>query len=138
MAGFSKVFFIGGAGPDGLSRPFVQLMQGDGGRQWLEPIYDDDTMKPMGQIKALVPPGPDHPLALLDAAIAFLPRLFEHCPSFGTVSAQVEGVTLLDFHLGRSVPAEWSQLRDQALPTFRQLNVFQADLKLLDVTRCGE
>ena len=137
MAGFSKVYFIGGAGPDGLSKPFVQLMQGDGSRQWFEAIYADDTMMPMGRVEAVVPASPDHPLALLDAAIAFLPRLFDHCPSFGGVLKALEGVTLLDFHLGRGVPAEWSKLRDEALPTFRELNVFQADLKPFDVTQYG-
>ena len=137
MSGFSKVFFIGGAGPDGLSKPFVQLMQGEADRQWFEAIYADDTMKPMGGIQAMVPASPDHHLALLDAAIAFLPRHFEHCPSFSKVSEQVAAVTLLDFHLGQGVPAEWGKLRDEALQTFRQLNVFQADLKPLDVTRFG-
>lgn len=137
MAGFSKVYFIGGAGPDGLSKPYVQLMQGEADRQWFEASYADDTMKPMGSICTMVPASPDHPRALLDAVIAFLPQLFEHCPSFSRVSAEVACVTLLDFHLERGVPAEWSQLRDEALPTFRKLNIFQADLRPLDVTQHG-
>ncbi len=90
-------------------------MQGEADRQWFEAIYADDTMKPMGGIQSMVPASPDHPLAPLDATIAFLPRLFEHCPSFRNVSGQLAGVTLLDFHLRQGVPAEWSQLRDEGL-----------------------
>jgi hypothetical protein len=141
MAGFSKVYFIGSAGgfmgSDGLARPFVIILQGKSSRQWLEPIYQDETMQPIGSLESLVPEGPDHPLALLDAAIAFLPRLFDQCPSFNSVAAQLEGVSNLDFNIGQSVPTEWEQLRREALPIFRGLNVYDAELRPVDVTRAG-
>ena len=98
-------------GSDGLTAPFVTLMVGESDRQWIEPVYHDPAMRPLGTIKTLVPAGPDAPEALVDAAIAFLPTLFESCPSFNKVAAQLEGVEQLDFHRGRGVPSEWGKLR---------------------------
>jgi hypothetical protein len=66
----------------------------------------------------------------LDAAIVFLTPLFEGCPSHASVEAEVERVTMLDFHLGK-IPAAWQQLRKEALPVFRELNVFEAELRAL-------
>ena len=147
MAGFSKVFFIGSTGgfmgADGLARPFFQIMVGDADRQWLEPVYDPESQRssdegslsagtpvprPIGDVRALVPIKPDDPIAILDAAIAFFPALFAACPTLPQVEAQLSGVTRLDFNIGRSVPSEWDRLRAEALPQFRELGVFEADL----------
>ena len=137
MSGYSKCYFIGGSGgymgADGLARPFVMLLVGSSDRQWIEAIYQDDQMRPLGRIKSLVPAAPDDPAALLDAAIVFLPQLFESCPSLNSVAAQLEGVDRLDFHLGRSVPSEWSRLREEALPRFKELAVFEADLRSVNL-----
>ena len=152
MAGYSKVYFVGSTGgfmgSDGLARPFFQIMVGDAGRQWLEPVYDAQSdrlvasaadasdrlvPKPIGDVRALVPRGPDDPVALLDAVIAFFPAFFRMCPSLAKVEAQLYGVERLDFDLGNSVPAEWPNLRAEALPRFRELAVFEADLRLLDL-----
>lgn len=139
MAGFSKVYFIGSTGgfmgADGLARPFVQILQGEGNRQWFEAVYQDDEMRPMAGLRTMVPARPDDPLALLDAAIVFASRLFEQCPSFNTVAAQLEGVGKLDFDIGRSAPAEWTALRREALPIFQKLNVFEAELRPVDTGR---
>lgn len=139
MAGFSKVYFIGATGgfmgADGVARPFVELLQWDGDRQWFEAVYGDPDMRPIGSVHSMVPAGPDHPLALLDAAITFCAPLFEQCPSFNAVAAQLEGVTKLDFNLGQSVPGEWGNLRREALPIFRELNIFEGDLRPVDVQR---
>jgi hypothetical protein len=139
MAGFSRAYFVGSTGgfmgADGLARPFVQVLQGEGSRQWLEPVYEDSEMGPIGSVRSLVPTGPDHSLALLDAVIAFCPHAFERCPSFNAVAAQLEGVTKLDFNIGQSVPAEWDSLRREALPIFHQLTIFAADLRPVDVQR---
>ena len=142
MAGFWKCYFVGGTGgfmgADGLSAPFVFLMVGESDRQWIEPVYHDPAMRPLGSLKSLVPAGPDSPEALVDAAIAFLPKLFESCPSFNKVAAQLEGVEQLDFHRGRGVPSEWGKLREEALPKFEELAVFEAGLRLLDLSRVGQ
>jgi hypothetical protein len=139
MAGFSKVYFIGSTGgfmgADGLARPFIQILQGEGSRQWLEAIYQDENMRPMAGLQTLVPARPDDPVVLLDAAIVFASRLFEECPSFSTVAAQLEGVGKLDFDIGRSAPSEWAQLRREALPIFQELDVFEATLQPVDTRR---
>ena len=90
-------------------------------------------MRPMAGLQTMVPAGPDDPLALLDAAIVFASPLFERCPSFNTVALQLEGVGKLDFDLGQSAPIEWAQLRREALPIFQRLNVFEADLRIVDI-----
>jgi hypothetical protein len=150
MAGFSKLYLVGSTGgfmgADGLNRPFFQIMVGDADRQWLEPVYDAESQrlveaegnatptispKPIGDVRRLVPLGPNDPVAILDAVIAFFPAFFENCPSLAAVEAQLYGVERLDFNIGGSVPAEWEQLRKEALPRFRQLGVFEAELRLL-------
>jgi hypothetical protein len=132
-------------GADGLARPFFQIMVGDADRQWLEPVYDPESQmraeeegsmsrpRPIGDVKALVPIGPDDPIAVLDAAIAFFPAFFAACPTLPHVEAQLSGVTRLDFNIGRSVPSEWDQLRIEALPLFRELGIFEADLRPFNV-----
>ncbi|MGI8402229.1 MAG: hypothetical protein ACR2NS_11605 [Gemmatimonadaceae bacterium] len=154
MAGFSKVYFVGSTGgfmgSDGLARPFFQIMVGDAGRQWLEPVYDpesranaghgvpaagDPVPRSIGDVKALVPSEPDSPVSVLDAVIAFFPEFFASCPSLPKVEAQLSGVTRLDFDIGQSVPSEWNQLRAEALPLFKELGIFEAELRPFDSSR---
>ena len=124
-------------GSDGLARPFVIILHGQGSREWLEAVYEDENMRPMAGLRTLIPERPDDPNTLLDAAIVFLSPLFEGCPSFSMVAAQLEGTKVLDFDLGRSASKEWEQLREEALPLFRELNVFEAELRAVDVARFG-
>ena len=137
-------------GSDGLAPPFFQILVGDGNRQWLAPVYDLEAQlsgepaedsgdrlvpRPIGDVRCLVPLGPDDPVAILDAVIAFFPAFFRACPSLAKVEAQLYGVERLDFNIGESVPAEWKQLRSEALPRFRELAVFEADLRQVDTSK---
>ena len=45
------------------------IIVGDGHRQWLECSYVTKTPKPIGKIDTIIPEGPCHPNALLDARI---------------------------------------------------------------------
>lgn len=125
-------------------------MLGDADRQWLEPVYDPESQRnvedgsstprtpvprPIADVRALVPAGPDDPISVLDAAIAFFPAFFASCPSLPQVEAQLSGVTRLDFNIGQSVPTEWNQLRLEALPLFKELRIFEADLRPFDPSR---
>ena len=150
MAGFSKVYFVGSTGgfmgADGLARPFFQIMVGDSDRQWMEPVYDPESQRgvegasgsdaplprPIGDVRALVPAQPDSPDSVLDAVIAFFPAFFSSCPSLPSVAAQLSGVTRLDFNIGQSVPSEWNRLRSEALPLFKRLGIFEAELRPFD------
>ena len=148
MAGYSKVYFVGSTGgfmgADGLARPFFQIMIGDASRQWMEVVYDAASQasvsaaegplasplpKRIGKVVTIIPAEPDDPVALLDAVIAFFPAFFRDCPSLAAVEAQLASVEMLDFTTRENVPAQWDQLRKEALPRFRELAVFEADLK---------
>ena len=134
MAGFSKLYVIGGLGgfqgADGVNPILMQIWVGDGGGQWLEPHYIDCSIKPLGAIKTLVPEGPDDPRSLLDACIAFFPKHFEQCPSLAEAAFLLEDATRLDFDLDKpNIPVIWRKLREEAQPYFNQLHIFEAVLR---------
>lgn len=109
MAGFSKLFAIGGLGGaqgvDGINPIWLQIWVGDSDRQWLQAHYVKRSIKPLGSISRIVPSAPNSPELLLDACLAFYPRHFASCPSLETVTSKLKGVELLDFNLG-PVPEE--------------------------------
>jgi hypothetical protein len=134
LAGFSKLYVIGGLGgfqgADGVNPILMQIWVGDGGRQWLEPHYFDRSIKQLGSIKTLIPERPDDPRSLLDACIAFFPKHFEQCPSLAEVALLLEDATHLDFDLDKpSIPVIWRKLREEARPYFNLLHIFEAVLR---------
>ena len=133
MAGFSKLYVIGGLGgvqgADGVNPIQMQIWVGDADRQWLEPYYVDRSIKPLGAIRAIVPEKPDDPVALLDACLVFFPKHFEQCTSFAEAAGSLEGMTRLDFDLEKkAIPAIWPKLREEARPYFKRLHIFEAVL----------
>jgi hypothetical protein len=133
VAGFSKIYVIGGLGgvqgADGVNPIQMQIWVGDADRQWLEPHYVDRSIKPLGAIRSIVPAKPDDPAALLDACLVFFPKHFEKCPSLAEAARSLEGMTCLDFDQGKkAVPAIWPKLREEARPYFRRLHIFEAIL----------
>ena len=134
MAGFSKLFVIGGLGgfqgADGVNPISMQIWVGDADRQWLQAHYVDRSIKSLGAIKTLVPEGPDDPNSLLDACIAFFPKHFEECPSLTEVSILLAGATRLDFDRDEpKVRVIWRKLREEARPYFKRLHIFEAVLQ---------
>jgi hypothetical protein len=131
MAGYSKLYVIGGSGgfmgADGVNPVKVMILVGDGSRQWLEPHYFDTSIKPLGKLKAIIPAGPDHPDAVLDACIAFCPGYFTACPSLAEVEAAVSDEERLDFDMGE-IPSVWHKLREEARPIFAAMNIWRAEL----------
>ena len=80
----------------------------------------------------IVPEGPDHPNALLDACLAFYPSAFDQCASMAGVQSKLAQAERLDFDTGRNeIPQEWYQLRREARGPFRQLHIFEAELRLI-------
>ena len=133
MAGFSKIYCVGGLGgfqgADGINPILFQILVGDASRQWLQVHYFDQTIKPLGKIETIVPGGPNGPDALLDACLAFFPLHFQDCPSLAQVAMSLRDVQHLDFDFGMSeIPDGWAALRGEALPAFRALNIWQANL----------
>jgi hypothetical protein len=142
MAGYSKLYCIGEVGgyqgSDGINTIHFQILVGEGGRQWLEPQYFKPRTKPMGKIRVIIPEGPDHPNSLLDACIAFYPKYFSRCTLLAEVNLKVHNLERLDFDLGLyEIPVEWYGLREEALPMFKSLNIFEANLCELDLDGYG-
>ena len=77
MAGYNKIYLIGGEGgfkgSDGINPILFQILVGDADRQWLEVHYFDQNIKPL--VKSIIPEKPD--VGLLDACIAFYPDFFK-------------------------------------------------------------
>lgn len=132
MAGFSKLYVIGGQGgfmgSDGANPIEFMILVGDSSRQWLEPLYHDVSIKPLGQLKNIVPSGPDSPDSILDACIAFAPGFFIACPSLKKVRKEIDDLDQLDFDLGRKdIPPTWAALREEARPVYARMHVWRAD-----------
>jgi hypothetical protein len=138
MAGFSKIYCIGGLGgfqgADGINPIEFQIWVGDADRQWLEPHYIDKMIRPLGAVNRLIPEGPDHPNALIDACLAFYPKHFKSCPTLAAVRKALARISSLDFDMGiDEIPKDWPILRREAWPLFQTLNIFEADLHRVNV-----
>ncbi|HOT27134.1 MAG TPA: hypothetical protein PLU72_03020 [Candidatus Ozemobacteraceae bacterium] len=139
MAGFSKVFCVGHSRSyDGISNVKFLILQGESDRQWLEACYHVSGLRPIGNIRIVIPAKPDDPDALLDACIAFYPEYFCECPSMRLVARKLAKATRLDFDLGRElIPAEWYRLRHEARALYARLVIFESHLQPLAVAGWG-
>ena len=134
MAGYSKLFVIGGKGrivaADGVNPIELLVLVGDADRQWLEPHYVDTSIKPLGKLRVIVPESPDQADSLLDACIAFNPRRFSQCPSLREVESALGNAERLDFNASpQDIPAAWFRLREEAKPYFAQMSIWRANLE---------
>ena len=144
MARYGELYVIGGpvagvetpvkgwaksVGSKGVSPILFQILVGGADRQWFEVQYFDKSIKPLANLKRVIPERPDHEDALLDCCIAFYPKYFERCPSFATVPKKVKGFRRLDFYRGmEEVPEEWAALREEARSFFKDLYIWEAKL----------
>lgn len=140
MAGFSKIYCVGGLGgfqgADGINPILFQIWAGDADRQWLEVHYFDKRIKPLGKIGVITPESPDNANSLLDACIAFYPKHFESCSLLAKVEQKVADLKRLDFHLGQNtIPEDWQNLRIEAFPLFKTLNIFEANLTQMNLEK---
>ena len=136
MAGFSKSFILGGEGgvmgADGVNPISLFILVGDADRQWLEPVYVNRNIKPMGNIKVIIPPGPDDPRMLLDACLAFAPEFFLECPSLASLMVRLKKENRLDFHVNTpDIRDEWDRLRSEAWPIFKKFHLWECDFRSL-------
>ena len=140
MAGFRRLYCIGGLGgfqgADGLNPIDFQILVGQSDRFWLESHYFDKRIKPIGQIRKIIPTKNNHSDSLIDACIAFAPKLFDGCQSLEKVSEQLKDYKRLDFDLYlERIPELWYELRKEAMPIFEKLNIFQGSLSELQVDK---
>ena len=132
MSGYSQIYCIGGEGgflgADGMNPIDFQILVGDADRQWLEVRYFNRDIRPIGRVRVIIPTGPDHPDALIDACLAFFPEYFESCPSLVQVVEALGNVSRIDFHLDGE-PSGWAQLREEARPLFKYLVIYKTELQ---------
>tara|TARA_Y100000590_G_scaffold424431_1_gene531333 strand:- start:541 stop:963 length:423 start_codon:yes stop_codon:yes gene_type:complete len=137
MAGYDKIYCIGGQGgflgSDGINPINLQILVGHGNRMWLEPHYFDKNLSPIGKIKTIIPSNPNDPNMLIDAALAFVPKYFSHCKMLEIISPKLNNSDRLEFDNPKTIPDEWLYLRKEAYPIYQKLNIYEAQLNLVDL-----
>lgn len=127
MAGFDKCVFFGHAGYDGINGIELELWRGVSSRMWFEVARG---FKHRGlRVDVIVPKGPNDPDMLLDAAMAFYPKAFRDVPGYTRMYESLEPRSYLDFDMDEGVPADWAAIRELARPVFRQLTIYEADMR---------
>lgn len=128
----SKIYCFGAEGgfmgSDGIREIYWQVLVCDSDRQSLVSYHFDRRIGPMGRVKVIIPAGPDHPDALIDACLAFFQEYFESCPSLAQVSEGLANARRIDFHLDGE-PTGWAHLREEARPLFKEMVIYEAVLK---------
>ncbi len=116
-------------GADGVNRIDLLVLVGDADGQWLEPRYFDNSVKPLGKLRVIIPAGPNHRNSLLDAGIAFFPRYFRECLSLHEVESGLQHAERLDFNTRpREILTGLARVLDKARSMFAEMGRWQADL----------
>ena len=105
-------------------------------RMWIEARYMVDTIRPIANIKTIVPEGPNDPNILIDACITFAPIYFKDCLSLQSVEDELNKskVIKLDFDLNNNIPLNWSNLREEAKPIFDKLRIYEGKMHRISKT----
>lgn len=83
------------------------------------------------RVDVVIPKGPEDPDMLLDAALAFYPEAFRKVPGYEHMYQSLAEHARLDFDLGKGIPAEWAAVRELARPVFKDLTIYEADIRPL-------
>jgi thiol-disulfide isomerase/thioredoxin len=128
---FSKAYIVGPAKEDDFFGEIHEskflILQGEGGRQWLQSFYLDNSIAPMGNIKTVVPVGPSDKYLLLDSTLAFFHSWFASCKSMDEVISSLGKTDFLDINL--NMPTRWQSLRNEAKDRFKELRILEAEFK---------
>ena len=129
MAGFDKCILFGHAGYDDINGIRMELWRGVSSRMWFEAA---PGFRGKGQrVDVVIPKGPEDPDMLLDAALAFYPEAFRKVPGYDRMYQSLAKHARLDFDLGKGIPAEWAAIRELARPVFKDLTIYEADIRPL-------
>ena len=129
MAGFDKSVFFGHATYDGINGITMELWRGVSSRMWFEAARG--FKRRAQRVEVIVPKGPNDPDMLLDAAMAFCPKVFQDVPGYTRMYESLEPRAYLEFDMDEGVPAAWAAIRELARPVFRQLTIYEADIRPL-------
>lgn len=129
MAGFDKSVFFGHATYDGINGITMELWRGVSSRMWFEAARG--FKRRAQRVEVIVPKGQNDPDMLLDAAMAFCPKVFQDVPGYTRMYESLEPRSYLDFDMDEGVPADWAAIRELARPVFRQLTIYEADIRPL-------
>ncbi|MDF2502674.1 MULTISPECIES: hypothetical protein [Clostridium] len=129
MAAYSKILLIGHESKDGLEDIYLEILQGEGEKRWYEAKYDEEKINRLGSVSSVIPVDRDDPNSILDACIAFAPKLFEDCPSLNDVKSELKGKNMIDFSTGDNVPKSWNKLREEAKKDLKDIHIYEASIK---------
>ena len=133
VAFYSKVYLVGehNEAPDSPFPPYINpkfiLLEQHGNRISLQVFYLDSNVKPIGNIRLVVPEGPGSPSAVMDAVIAFYPEWFAECKTLPEVLYQLKNREFLDLDL--EMPSGWKKLREEAYLYYFKLRIDVAEFK---------
>ncbi|WP_242949508.1 hypothetical protein [Clostridium pasteurianum] len=83
----------------------------------------------MGNITSIIPIDRADNNSILDACIAFAPKLFEDCPSMEQVKSEIGDINMIDFSAGEHIPKSWNKLRNEAKEKLKNIHIYEADIK---------
>ena len=109
-------------GADSINSIDVMLLVAEGGRQWVEAKYLTNKLKPIGNIKTMIPPQPIGFNELLDACLVFCPGLFNDCPSMKLLREKMNGIDRIDFDHEISIPEEWDSSPGRGTTHFQDVD----------------
>ena len=134
MAGFSKIYIIGGSGgflgSDGVNPIIVQILVGGSDGEWLEVNYLDSKYDSLCGIKKIIPRKTVNDDTILEGLLVFTPWLFsEKCDLMNNLKDYFKKLGRKNINLHKDAPSFWDDLLIQAEPIFRETKLFSADIK---------
>ena len=134
MAGFYKIYMIGGSGgflgADGINPIGFQILVGTSDREWLEPKYFDDRFKSISGITHMVPLRPTNDENIIDGIIIFAPQLFmKNCDLLKDAFKYFADLGKKRIDMSEDQPEFWGELVNQAQPAFQKIKLYSADIK---------
>ena len=134
MAGFIKIYMVGGSGgflgSDGINPIALQVLIGTSSREWLEPNYFDKNFSSLSGITHMVPKSPTNDENIIDGLIIFAPQLFEEsCDLLKDAQMHFDKLDKKRIDMSKDQPTFWDDLVSQAKPKFKNLKLYRANIE---------
>ena len=134
MAGFIKIYMVGGSGgflgSDGINPISLQILIGTSNREWLEAKYFDKNFSSLSGITHMVPKSPTNDENIIDGLIIFAPQLFEEsCDLLKDAQMHFDKLGKKRIDMSKDQPTFWDDLVSQAKPRFENLKLYRANIE---------